>query len=174
MEEKKRNRKEWVKTVAIIFLSVLLVLTFFSQTIMNYSLPQVSVQYIESGTITAKIRETGTIESSDPYNLMSKETRKVAGVLVKVGDHVDKGTPILQLAEGDSTEIEEARKAVEEAKEEFDKAVLSEAVSAADIYAAQRNISADAYRQQITSAQEAVRKAEKDKEPWDKDRKSVV
>lgn len=164
MDEKKRNRKEWVKTVAIIFLSILLVLTFFSQTIMNYSLPQVSVQYIESGSITAKIRDTGVIESSDPYNLMTSETRKVAGILVKIGDHVDKGTPLVQLAEGDSTEIEEAKEKLETAKKEFDDAVLQEAVSASDIYAAKRNISADEYRAQITSAQDALRKAENEKD----------
>ena len=36
------KRREWVKTVAIIFLAVLLVLTFFSNTIMNASLPEVA------------------------------------------------------------------------------------------------------------------------------------
>ena len=45
--EKKSNRKEWVKNVAIIFLSVMLVLTFFSNTIMNYSLPEVATAMIE-------------------------------------------------------------------------------------------------------------------------------
>ena len=33
------KKREWVKTVAIIFLAVMLVLTFFSNTIMNHSLP---------------------------------------------------------------------------------------------------------------------------------------
>ena len=36
-----------MKTVAIIFLSIMLVLTFFSNTIMNYSLPQVATQYVD-------------------------------------------------------------------------------------------------------------------------------
>ena len=38
MENSVRKR-EWVKTAAIILLAVLLVLTFFSKTIMNASLP---------------------------------------------------------------------------------------------------------------------------------------
>ena len=50
------KRREWVKTFAIIFLAILLVLTFFSNTIMNRSLPEVAAQYVESGTINAKIR----------------------------------------------------------------------------------------------------------------------
>ena len=38
-----RNRREWVKNIIIVFLLVMLLLTFFSNTIMNYSLPEVSV-----------------------------------------------------------------------------------------------------------------------------------
>ena len=45
--EKKSNRKEWIKNVAIIFLTVMLILTFFSNTIMNYSLPEVATAMIE-------------------------------------------------------------------------------------------------------------------------------
>ena len=43
--KKKHGRRDWVKNAIIIFLSVLLVLTFFSNTIMNYSLPEVAAQY---------------------------------------------------------------------------------------------------------------------------------
>ena len=41
---------------------------------------------MQSGTITAKIRGSGVVESSDPYNVEVKESRKVAEVAVKVGD----------------------------------------------------------------------------------------
>ncbi len=88
MNEKKGKRREWVKTAAIVFLSVLLVLTFFSNTIMNYSLPEVAIQYVQSGTVTAKIRGSGVVESGDPYNIEVKESRKVASVAVNVGEFV--------------------------------------------------------------------------------------
>ena len=58
------KRREWVKTVAIIFLAVLLVLTFFSKTIMNASLPEVAAQQAASGAINARIRGSGTVEAS--------------------------------------------------------------------------------------------------------------
>ena len=61
-ENSGKKRREWVKNAAIIFLSVMLVLTFFSNTFMNYSLPEVAAQYVQSGTITAKIRRTGRTE----------------------------------------------------------------------------------------------------------------
>ena len=56
MNEKSSKRREWVKSAAIVFLSVLLVLTFFSQTIMNRSLPEVATKFVQNGTITSKIR----------------------------------------------------------------------------------------------------------------------
>ena len=88
MNENGNKRRDWIKNAAIIFLAILLVLTFFSNTIMNYSLPEVAAQYINSGSITAKIRGTGNIESSDPYEGKIKQTRKVESVEVKVGDTV--------------------------------------------------------------------------------------
>ena len=35
-ENEGRKRREWIKNAAIIFLVIMLVLTFFSNTIMNY------------------------------------------------------------------------------------------------------------------------------------------
>ena len=76
MENSVRKR-EWVKTAAIIFLAVLLVLTFFSKTIMNASLPEVAAQQAASGAINARIRGSGTVEASEVYNVTIKQTRKV-------------------------------------------------------------------------------------------------
>lgn len=168
MNEKKTKRREWVKTAAIVFLTVLLLLTFFSQTILNYSLPEVAAQYVQSGTITAKIRGTGMIESGDPYNIMVKETRKVASVAVRVGDEVQKGDVLLYLAEEESTELEEAKKALEDAREAYDVALLSADINAGVIAEAQGNVSASTYRQQITAAQNEVAAAQKKVDDWQK------
>ena len=48
-ENSGKKRREWVKNAAIIFLSVMLVLTFFSNTFMNYSLPEVAAQWNDHG-----------------------------------------------------------------------------------------------------------------------------
>ena len=65
MEVKEKSKKrELIKTIAIVFLAVLLVLTFFSQTIMNYSLPEVATQMVSSGTINAKVRGSGTLRGA--------------------------------------------------------------------------------------------------------------
>ena len=124
-----KKRREWVKNAAIIFLSVMLVLTFFSNTFMNYSLPEVAAQYVQSGTITAKIRGTGTVESGDPYNVKINETRTISSVLVKTGDKVEKGAPLLLLEDKESKELTDAQAALDKAMLDFELALLSGDIS---------------------------------------------
>jgi multidrug efflux pump subunit AcrA (membrane-fusion protein) len=117
-EPQKTGRKDMVKNVAIGFLSVMLLLTFFSNTIMNYSLPQVSTSQISSGSISPQIRGTGTVSAEDPYNVTLKETRKISGVAVKEGAHVNIGDVIYYLEDKESTELSDA-------KDELDKMELT-------------------------------------------------
>lgn len=166
MNENGKKRREWVKTAAIVFLSIMLVLTFFSNSIMNYSLPEVAAQYVQSGTITAKIRGTGTVESGDPYNVMVKETRKVTSVAVKVGDQVQKGDVLVYLEDSESTELDAARKALEAAKDAYDTALLAADVNAQVIQNAGSNTTTTSYRQQINDAQAEVEKVKKDVAEW--------
>ena len=91
------KRREWVKTVAIIFLAVLLVLTFFSNTIMNASLPEVATQQVTQGTINAKIRASGTIAANETYNVKLTQTRKIESVKCKVGQAVNAGDVLFVL-----------------------------------------------------------------------------
>ena len=166
MNENGKKRREWVKTAAIIFLSVMLVLTFFSNTIMNYSLPEVAAQYVESGSITAKIRGTGVVESGDPYNVMVKETRKVMSVAVKVGDQVQQGDVLVYLEDSESEELKAAREMLEAAQDAYDTALLAADVNAQIIQGANSNTSTTSYRQQITNAQAEVEKAQQDVDAW--------
>lgn len=158
--ENGRKRREWVKTAAIVFLSILLVLTFFSNTIMNYSLPEVAAQYIQSGTITAKIRGTGTVESSDPYKVQVKETRTVESVLVKVGDEVQKGDPLFTLADKESQELTDAQKQLNTALLNFEKQILSGTISNTAVNNAQsgRVSSIAGYQSKIVAAETEIEK----------------
>ena len=108
------KRREWVKNAAIIFLSIMLVLTFFSNTIMNYSLPEVATEYVQSGTITQKVRGTGTLEATDPYNVVIKESRKIESVNAKNGDVVEKGAVLFYLEDVESEELKAAQKELED------------------------------------------------------------
>ena len=99
------KRREWVKNAAIVFLSIMLVLTFFSNTIMNYSLPEVATEYVQSGTITAKVRGTGNLEATDPYSVVVTESRKIESVNVKNGDVVEKDAVLFYLEDVESEEL---------------------------------------------------------------------
>ena len=113
MNETKKNRKDWIKNITIIFLIIMLLLTFFSNTIMNYSLPEVATQYVQPGTINAKIRGTGTLEAEDPYKVSISESRKIASVAVKEGDIVEKDQVLFVLEDSDSTEVDKAEAELE-------------------------------------------------------------
>ncbi|MBO5335966.1 MAG: HlyD family efflux transporter periplasmic adaptor subunit [Lachnospiraceae bacterium] len=166
MNEISRKRREWVKTAAIIFLTVMLVLTFFSNTIMNYSLPEVAAQYVQSGTITAKIRGNGVVESSDPYNVMVKQTRKVMSVAVKSGDVVQQGDVLVYLEDTESEELKAALEALETAQETYDLALLTADMNASMVQNAHKDVATSTYRQQITNAQNEVKAAEKEYKEW--------
>lgn len=125
MNEENRKKREWVKSAAIVFLSVMLVLTFFSNTIMNYSLPEVATQMIMSGSITSKIRGTGTVESGDPYNVEVAESRKVTSVAVRVGDEVAVGDVLFYLEDKDSDELMAAEKNLADLKKTYDINILT-------------------------------------------------
>ncbi len=169
MEEKGTKRREWVKNAAIIFLTILLILTFFSRTIQNYSLPEVAAQYVQSGTITAKIRGTGVVESGDPYNVTVEQTRKVASVAVRVGDEVQQGDPLVYLEDEESEELKAAEKALEAAQLAYDEAFLSAEVTASSVQNSHSNIPTTTYRQQINNAQKAVDDAQAEVDRIQKD-----
>lgn len=125
MEVKEKSKKrELIKTIAIIFLAVLLVLTFFSQTIMNYSLPEVSTQIVSSGTINAKIRGSGAIAANESYEVNLKQTREIRSVCVKVGDKVEEGDLLFVLGDLESEELRAAQEALDKARIDYQKQVL--------------------------------------------------
>jgi len=103
------KKREWVKDAAIIFLAVLLVLTFFSNTIMNHSLPEVATAAVSSGSIVAKVRGSGVVTATGKHQVKAKDTRTIRSVMVKVGQEVNAGDVLFVLGEGDETALEQAK-----------------------------------------------------------------
>ena len=125
------RKREWVKTAAIILLAVLLVLTFFSKTIMNASLPEVATQQVSSGAINARIRGSGTVEASEVYNVTIKQTRKVASVMVKTGQEINVGDTLFVLEAEDSDELKQAETDLETLQQNYDKSLIEAGNTAA-------------------------------------------
>jgi len=124
MDENKAKRRSWIKNIAIIFLVILLVLTFFSNTIMNYSLPQVAVQYAESGTITTRISGTGTVEANQNYELKMPETRVIADIGIKSGSKITEGDVIFRLEAGEAPDLTNAEKELTNARIAYESALM--------------------------------------------------
>ncbi len=124
-ENNSSKKREWVKNAIIIFLVIMLVLTFFSNTIMNYSLPEVSARYTSSGTLSEQVRGSGTVEANQSYEMKLDETRVIASVNVSVGDTVEKGQLLLTLEDAESAELESAKKTLDSLKLEYEKSLLT-------------------------------------------------
>lgn len=125
------KKREWVKTVAIIFLAVMLVLTFFSNTIMNHSLPEVATANVTSGTINAKIRGSGTVSANETYDVTIKQTRKVASIKVKTGQEVAAGDVLFTLEAEESDELKQAQTELESMELSYEKSLISASTEAA-------------------------------------------
>ena len=115
-EAMRGKRRGWIKNAAIIFLAVMLVLTFFSQTIMNRSLPEVATQYVAPGSISARIRGTGTVTANSAYEVKIRENRVIKTVTVRRGDTVEAGDVLFLLEEGESADTKELRDQLETAR----------------------------------------------------------
>ncbi len=125
MKEKIIKDRKWVIKAAVVFFVVLLLLTFFSNTIMNYSLPQVTTQYVQSGTIASKVRGTGVVAADNPYNVTVNSERKVKLVAVKEGDSVEQGALLVMFEDGDSTEFSTAKKTLNDAKATYQRYIVT-------------------------------------------------
>lgn len=126
------NRKDKIKNITIIFLLVMLILTFFSNTIMNYSLVEVSTQQVTSGQITSKVRGSGSVEASESYSVTIQETRKIATVNVKKEAEVATGDLLFTLEDTDSDELDAAKKSLNEAQAAYESAVLTAGITVAE------------------------------------------
>ncbi len=127
-ENKNAKRRERIKTILIIFLALMLVLTFFSNTILNHSLPTVSAQYASNGVITEKVRGSGIVEANQNYEVTidGSGKREVSKVMVKVGDEIKAGDALFILDSTDnSDEIKELESSIQESELAYQKALLT-------------------------------------------------
>lgn len=157
MEETKPKNRAWVKDAAIVFLVVLLVLTFFSNTIMNHSLPEVATQMVTDGTITAKVRGTGSVTALGAHKVKARSNMNIGKVMVKAGQEVNAGDVLFVLGAADSTELEDELAKLEDLQVQYSQAALN--VPLADSLIDQRNAVDQALR-----AKDKAYKAWKDAE----------
>ena len=144
------NRK-WVIKVGIGFLIVMGLLTFFSNTIMNYSLPQVTVAYSSGGSMTSVIKGTGTIVAVNQSKVTAKGARKIDQVNFGVNEEVLEGdvlATLLPVTEEEQADLKAAQDAL--------KTLLNQKITE-DLQAPVYDYTAQ--ERAITDAQELLNKA---------------
>lgn len=159
MEETYKIRKDKVKNIAIIFLSVMLILTFFSNSILNRSLPEVATAYVEYGSITEKVRGNGVVQAQDPYKIVASESRTIESVPIVEGDQVTKGQVLFYLEDAESDELETAENELNDLILKYTSALLSGDISN-DAYHAIQSGNLDSvatYQMQIEAARQKVK-----------------
>lgn len=149
----KTKNRGWVKNAAIIFLTVLLLLTFLSNTIMNRSLPEVAAQYVNSGSVTTRVRGTGTVTANESYEVKLTQSRKIQSVAVRVGDQVSVGDVLVYLTGEQSDELKIAQSELESMELAYQKALLT---ATGDDYARENR--------DIQNAREALKEAEEERD----------
>lgn len=107
-KEQVTGRKQIIKRIAVIFLIVMLILTFFSNTIMNYSLPEVKTEPVTTGTVSNKVRGQGEVETNSDYEVSVSGSRVIKEVLVEVGDEVKEGDVLFTFEEAENEDLNAA------------------------------------------------------------------
>lgn len=126
-KETESKRKQIVKKAAVIFLVVLMILTFFSNTIMNYSLPEVSTEPVSSGSVSNKVRGQGTVETNSDYEVMVSGARVIKEVKIESGQEVKAGDVLFTFEEGENTELETEQETLDQMELEYAKSLLKNA-----------------------------------------------
>ena len=89
-------KKKILSKIILVFLSVML-LTFFSKTIINLSLPQVKSEKISGGNLLFSIRAEGQVLPDEIREVYSKKNLRIKEILVEEGDQVEAGDTIILL-----------------------------------------------------------------------------
>lgn len=81
----------------IVFIIIVLILTFFSKTLYNLNLPSVSVTSPTYGSLKRVLTCETIAASKTEFNLYAPSAQKVLEVLVSEGNRVQKGQPLIKL-----------------------------------------------------------------------------
>jgi len=124
MKEQEVKKRGWVKTAAIVFLAIMVILQFFSNTIMNRSLPEVATQHVESRSITTRVRGRGPIEANESFDVVSSQARTVNEVRVRLGDEVEAGDVLLVFDGRGSEELDRAEEELHELELQLERMLI--------------------------------------------------
>lgn len=108
MNQEQKQKSVYSK-VMIIWIVLVLLLTFFSKSFYNYQLPRVSVESPKQGELDLKIESGGEVSYNDITSYYTDKEGIVKAVYVEAGDKVKKGQKLMQIKAVDSGKTENIR-----------------------------------------------------------------
>lgn len=122
------RKREIIKTLIIIFLAAMLVLTFFSNTIMNRSLSEITTETATSGKLTERVRGSGMVESNQSYEVTVDGNKIIDTINIKSGQEVKKDDVLFTIKSEESEELTAAETELAALELDYQKALLTEPV----------------------------------------------
>lgn len=129
MEEKKIQYKRKIRKIGILLLVLLLLLTFFSGTIRNFSLAQVKTALAGRGTISRKVNASGVLEAGQPVMVLSPREGYIEKINVLEGQHIKNGDLLFSLAPEKNEDYVIAKEELETMMWEYDTFMLEQSIS---------------------------------------------
>lgn len=91
------KRNKTINIIIIIFIAIIVFCTYFSKTIKNMLLPEVSVVTLKSGTIGNNYQTEGTIKYANTHKIYAMNNWNVKDILVKINQDVKKGDALAKV-----------------------------------------------------------------------------
>ncbi|GGD50707.1 efflux RND transporter periplasmic adaptor subunit [Paenibacillus nasutitermitis] len=101
----RRSGKKGGRRAIIIFAVTLVGLTFFSNTLLNMSLPQVRWVQPQQGLLSHEVRGSGVVEAAETHSLYTETAWPVDQAMVEAGDRVKKGDELVTFQTRDAENL---------------------------------------------------------------------
>ncbi|MBO7451166.1 MAG: hypothetical protein J6U54_12455, partial [Clostridiales bacterium] len=172
MADKKKTRR-WVIRAIVSFLAIMLLLTFFSNTIMNATIPKVVAEYSQQGNLSSTSTAKGRIECSNKTEYKVPEEldgRKIKSINYEPYDYVGKNDLVIELEPvEDTTDLDELIDTYESMSKEMEYDARTPKEDALKAY----NDSLDSAKDSVKDAQEKINKI-KEQEIKDDNAQAVI
>jgi HlyD family secretion protein len=146
------KRKKIIRNAGLIFVAVVILLTFFSKTINNFLLPEVECVTYAPGNLSKDITSEGEVTALDIETLYSTGNLKITDVMVKEGASVNKGD-VLAVVNTEDVLFEIKSMELDLLKMEDDLQRYKDGFQAIDLYS---------YQEELNQSSKKLDKAKKD------------
>ena len=120
-ENKKKKSRKWIVKALIAFLVIMGILTFFSNTIMNMTLTQVSTQQVYGATLSSISRASGTLHANSEVKVKAPGEVTIAEVPVYLYQEVEEGAVLATFETSEEhADLDEAIKSLQELEKEME------------------------------------------------------